>query len=970
MNAALLQTKLYTPSPRPNLVARPRLVERLWEALRSGQRLILVSAPAGSGKTTLLSEWISDFRLETGLESQRYQNLKIKIENLKFCWLSLDEEDNDPVRFWTYWIAALQTRLPGLAQGMAEVLRSPQAPDIQPVITSLLNEIAALPERVALVLDDYHAITEKTIHAGVAYWLEHMPPQCCLAISTRVDPPLPLVRLRARSQMTEVRMRDLRFSPGEAADFLNEIMGLGLTPDDVAALEQRTEGWAVGLQLAALALQASGVTQDRAGTQRFIQAFSGTQRHILDYLAEEVIERQPEGVQEFLLNTSILERMCGPLCDAVMGDGETGDRGLAAQEIPYPLPPSPFPNGQAILEYLERANLFLVPLDDERRWYRYHHLFSELLRARLKSRRPESAPALHLRAAEWHQQAGLAAEAVSHTLAAREFERAAGLIERHTTTVLARGEMSTLRSWIKALPEAVVIKRPRLCVALGWILTFAGELHTVEPLLQQAERTLGVSAASHDQARDVFAPDSPPATQIETTETRDILGNIASMRAFIAGIAGEDARAIQLAQQAARLLPEEDYIARSVIPFTQGRSYRSQGDLERAAQAFVELVQVAESASIWTLAVAWFELASTCKIQGRLRQAEAIYREALRRIEEQGAARYGTVAKVDSGLADLLREWGDLENARRMAVEALERMKTWGNPHDLVIGYTTLARILESLGDIEAGLAVLEQADLVRRRFHLFPPLASMIDTGRVRLWLAQGNLEQAGRWLRESRPGQAGTPLIRELEQITQARLLLAQGEADQAANLLSRLAQAAEAGERTGRLIEMLALLAIALSEMKESTRALQVLEKCLALAEPQGYMRIFLDEGEKMREMILDFRLQIEKRAQAGRPEATGALLAYADRLLAAFPAPDQISLPQSKISDLKSKILAPLSERELEVLRLVAAGLTNRQIAQRIVVAESTVKKHINHIYDKLAVRSRTQAIARARELGLL
>jgi len=893
--APLLSTKLYIARPRPDLLPRPRLTQRLNDGLH--RKLTLISAPAGFGKTTLLSEW--------SLQSKR-----------PVAWISLDEGDNDPARFWAYFIAALQTLQVNVGDAALAAFQSPQPPPMEVVLTALINEIAIIPEPFALVLDDYHVIETQPVHSALTFLLNHLPPQMHLIIATRADPPLPLARLRGRGQLTELREADLRFTTDEAAAFLNQAMGLNLSAEQVAALEERTEGWIAGLQLAALSMQG------RSDIPGFIAAFAGSHRYILDYLAEEVLQRQPEGVQTFLLQTAILDRLSGPLCDTVTGQGDS----------------------QTMLERLERANLFLVPLDEERRWYRYHRLFAELLRAYLQREQPNRVPGLHRRASEWYEQNGLLAEAVGHALAAKDFERAARLVEQAAPQMLMRGELVTLLGWLAALPDERIRAWPALCTYYAWVLTLTGQLDAVEPRLQDAEQGL--------------QPDIPAA------ELQDLLGQIAAIRAYIAALHRDVPHAIELARQALEHLPEENPAVRAFVAFTLGGACLLSDDVAEACQAFAEASALGRAAGNVHVAIpALCNLAGLRALQGQLHQAAGLYQEALElatpslahQREGRGGRTLPVAAMAYSGLGGLLYEWNDLEGAMRHLREGIEQSKQWGNVDALASSYARVARVLQAQGDEAGALEALKEAGQLVRRHAVIPTTAARVAAYQASLWLAQGNLGAATRWVQErglSVDDELG--YLREPEHIALARVLIAQGKYDEALQFLARLRQAAETRGRMGSLIEILVLQALALQSQGNTTQAMPALERALSLAEPEGYVRLFVDEGAPMAKLL---------RQALSRGIAPN----YVSRLLAAFGAEEQRGEEAEKRAPL---LLEPLSERELEVLRLLAAGLSNREIAEKLIVAVGTVKAHIHNIYGKLGVQSRTQAVARARELGIL
>ena len=917
MTTPLLTTKLYIPPVRPDpstglrtrLVSRPRLVERLNAGLH--RKLTLISAPAGFGKTTLLSEWASGWSV---------------------AWLSLDEGDNDPVRFWAYFVSALQTVHECVGEAALATLQSPQPPPIEAILTALINEIAAVPDPLALVLDDYHLITAQPIHEALTFLLDHLPPQVHLAIATRADPPLPLARLRARGQLTELRATDLRFTPTEAAAFLNGVMGLGLSVDDIAALDARTEGWIAGLQMAALSMRG------RKDVTGFIEAFSGSHRFVLDYLVEEVLDRQSSDTQNFLLKTSILERMTAPLCDAVTGRDDS----------------------QPILAQLEQANLFLIPLDDERRWYRYHHLFADLLRSRLEQTPPSvppsggdergGVPALHCRASEWYEQNGLTIEAVSHALAAGDIDRVARLVEGNALAMMDHGELSTLVGWLDALPDEVVRSRPWLCVAHAWALIHAGQLDAVESLLQGAEKALD---AFGEHAETPAIPPLRTQAQVSRAELQHIAGHVAAIRAYAGTLKGDMSRVRELACEALEHLPEEDLMARGWAATLLASAFRYSGDLSAAAQALTEALAISQVAGDSNVAANILcDLAELQAVQGKLHEAAATCWDALQLTD--GYARLGgrqlpIIGHAYTRMSAVLREWNDLEAAVRYAREGLELGKQWGQVAALLHGYGEVARALQAIGDVDGALDAIHQARHITSGVSSW--FVARVAAWEARLRLAQGDVAVASRWAQES-----GLSVDDELsfqryeEYCALARFRIAQGRVDEAVRLLARLLNMTEAAGAMGRVIEILVLQALALQALGKVDQALTALERALSLAEPEGYVRTFIDEGAPMGELL---------RQAAAR----GIKLDYVSALLIALES-------ETKTKDVHPSLIEPLSERELEVLRLLATGLSNKEIAQTLVIAVGTVKQHLKSIYGKLQVHNRTEAASRARDLGLL
>ena len=934
MSTPILATKLYIPPPRSKIVLRPRLIERLNEGLSSGCKLTIISASAGFGKTTLVSEWIAGC-------------------GQPVAWLSLDEGDNDPTRFLTYLIAALQTLALSKVEGIAEnigagvlgTLQSPQPPPIESILTTLLNEIAAIPDNFIFVLDDYHIIDSKPVDNALAFLLEHLPPQMHLVITTREDPDLPLARLRARGQLTELRATDLRFTPSEAAEFLNQMMSLQLSAEDIAALEARTEGWITGLQLAALALQGSLSMQGHASrdTSRFIQSFTGSHRFVLDYLVEEVLQRQTENIRSFLLQTAILERLSGPLCDAVTGQED----------------------GRGMLDALERGNLFVIPLDDQRQWYRYHHLFTEVLLAHALEEQPGQIPHLHKRASAWYEQNNLPAEAIRHALAARDFERAAGLIEKMYPAMDTSFQHTAWLGWVRKLPDEVVRVRPVLSVDYARALMDIGEFEAGRPWLLDAEQRLEGPAVGMVVA--------------DEAQFRTLPAKIALAHSSHAQVQGDIEGAVKYAELALELSPEEDHINHAMAAVTLGTAYWERGDLDGAERALSVWINYCQKVGNITFAVATGAyLAGITVAQGRLREAERIYKQFIQIASTHDQVRHVT-SNLYLGLGLLCHEQGDQQAAAqhlRKSGELGEQTALNDWPYRWRLAQ---ARLKEAEGDLETALDLLNEArDLyVRTSVPDFHPIAAV----RTRVYLRQGRLSEALAWAHEHGLSvDDDLSYLGEFEHITLARVLIAQHQNDplagsihQAIALLERLLQAAEEGRRMGSVIEILILQSLAHEAQGNISLALAPLERALALAEPEGYVRIFVDEGEPMRLLIADFRLIIKKQS----PQDAHPLCGYVERLLAAFPQPCATN-PKSKIQNLKhlhlaqvqvSEIVEPLSERELEVLRLLGTELSGPEIARELIVSLNTLRTHTKNIFNKLGVNNRRAAVHRAEELNL-
>ena len=902
MSTPILATKLFVPPPQPTVVPRPRLIERLDEGLR--RRLTLVCAPAGFGKTTLLADWVFRSELPVG-------------------WLSLDERDEDPARFLAYLLAALQTIAPGIGEGVLGVLQSPQPPS-ESLLTGLLNEIASVPDEFVLVLDDYHAIDARPVDDALAFVVKHLPSRMHLVVATREDPRLPLAQLRARGQLTELRAADLRFTPAEVAEFLEGAMGLDLSAEDVAALEDRTEGWAAGLQLAALSMR------ERPDRTEFTSTFTGSNRHVVDYLTKEVLDRQPERVSTFLLETSILDHLNGELCNTVIG-------GDSAREM---------------LEGLERANFFIVSLDEEGRWYRYHHLFSDALRHCLHRARSNQIPELHRRATEWYENHGFVEDAIRHALAAGDDEWAVRLVEQNAAAVVMRSEGATLLRWLEALPEELVRSRPRLSVAYAIAALFGGRLDDVEPLLRDAERALGCSPG----------PQSMSPEEIEATGwLADVPGCVAIIRGDLARMRGEAPLAIELSRQALAHLSEDNPYLRSKAMWNLGISSWMSGDLTAAEEAFAELTTRARTTGgdAYLPLLATYGLGRIRVVRGRLLDAEEAYRWALRPGIGRGEPRLPVAGWACLGLGELSREWNDMDAARSYLEEGLKLGRWVGAAGPLAITYAALARVKQSQGDESGASDAIEMARESApdtQAHHPLNPLPAYL----VRAQLAQGDVEAALRWARKRKlDADDELSYAREVEHLVLARVYVAQGKLEEALRLLGRLLSAAHAGGRVGSMIEILTLQALILQAEGDVTRAASILGQALSLAEPEGYVRMFVDEGAPLAALLR--RLPSDEVS----PHYVGRLLLILHQSSRDNQLPLEATIP--KVGQTLSE---PLSERELEVLRLVASGRSNREIARELYVSLATVKTHINNTYRKLGANSRTRAVARARDLNLV
>ena len=902
MNIPVLATKLHTPVPRTKVILRPRLIERLNEGL--GRKLTLVSAPVGFGKTTLVSEWV------TGCDRPT-------------AWVSLDEGDNEPARFLTLLVAALRTIEESIGGSAVSALESRQPPSTESILTTLINEISALPNKFILVLDDYHVISANAIDEALIFLLEHLPSQMHLVIATRENPQLPLGRLRARGHLTECRATDLRFTQAEAAAFLNQMMSLRLTADEITALETRTEGWIAGLQLAALSMQG------REDIPAFIRAFAGDHRYIVDYLVEEVLQRQPDPVRSFMLQTSILDRLHGPLCDAVTGLGE----------------------GRARLESLEQGNFFVIPLDDSRLWYRYHHLFADVLSAHLRADHPDLVATLHLRASIWYEQYGSDPEAIRHALAAKDFARAARLIELAGPAMSRGRQEAAMLSWLTELPDELFRCRPVLSVWFAGALLANGKLESVEDRLRDAERWLDTATSADLRSR------SEERVVADEEEFRRLPGSIAVYRSAYALALGDVPSAMLYARQVLEYMPEDDYLRRGAASALLGLASWTSGDLEEAYRMFdVGMVNVKLAGNISDAVGGLIALADIRVAQGQLRQAMRTYERGLRLAAEQGDPVMRGTADMYVGMSDLRREHNDLVVASQYLSRSKEQGEHTGFPQNRYRWCVAMARIREAQGDLDGAFELLHEAEslYVSDFFPNVRPVAAM----KARVRVAQGRLDDALDWAREqSLSAMDDLGYLREFEHVTLARVLLAKhgvGREDRSimetTGFLERLLRAAEEGGRKGSEIEILVLQALARYRQRDIPAALASLERVLSLAEPEGYVRIFVDEGRPMAELLESALKQ-------------GVAPNYVRQLLAAFG-------KTAKIAPTHQAIIEPLSERERDVLRLLGSELSGPDIARELKVSLNTLRTHTKNIYDKLEVNSRRAAIRRAEELDLL
>jgi ATP/maltotriose-dependent transcriptional regulator MalT len=892
----VLETKLFIPKPRENFVHRPRLIKRLNE--QANYKLSLISAPAGFGKTTLVSEWIANSKIQT-------------------AWFSLNEGDNDPTRFITYLVAAVQKIDPSVGISTLELLHSPRKQPMETVLTEFLNEINTIKNNFVLVLDDYHTNDSTVVDNAILFLLEHLPAQMHLMITTREDPQFPLSRMRARAQLNEIRAKDLRFTFSETAGFFKQVMGLDLSEKNIHTLEMRTEGWIAGLQLAALSIQGRG------DINQFINTFAGHDRYIVDYLLEEVLERQVTNIRNFLLQTSCLERLNGGLCDAVTKRDDS----------------------KKTLENLERANLFVVPLDDKRQWYRYHHLFADVLHTHFIGEHPDHVSTIHNRASEWYEQNNFPADAIHHALAAENFERAGYLIELTADEIFYDGQTATLYNWINLLPKKLVRSKPSLSIWAAWRSLDLGDREVVDAYLNNAEMILN----DHNQRND--------------PEKQKYSARLYCARAMFAQSNGDTESSVKYARHALELLPEDERFWRGGTTAILGLAFWTNGNLIDAHHTFVEgLDYIQEVGNIHFQIGATHVIADLIIAQGCLQDALKKYQHSLGLLKNWNGPVINGTADLYLGLSELYFEFNDLEAAKHNLLKGKELGQKAALPENLYRWRLCESRILETQDDLLGAFEKLEEAE------KLFVPDAvpniRPIQALKVKAWLGMGRLDDALKWVNEQGlPGANELSYIKEYAHLTMARVLItlyknghknfSKGEA---IKLLDRLLDAAENKNRTGSIIEILIVKALAHQAEGNNDLALKSLERVLALTEPEGYVRIFIDEGRPMSWLLN------EASKKGIQPE-------YVGKLLDAFKAKKR-SIKAKPNPEKKQILSGEISQRELEVLKLIADGFSNQQISDKLFLALSTVKGHNLKIFTKLQVTRRTEAVARARELGLI
>jgi len=907
MTSSILVTKLFIPPFLPNLVPRPRLVERLNQGV--DRKLTLISAPAGFGKTTMLSEWVHQ-------------------SSIPVAWLSLDKGDNDPISFLVYLVAALNTIEAGHFDSIQIMLKAPQPPPLESIIKEIINEVAAVSKPFFLVLDDYHVIEDHLIHDAITFLLEHLPPVMHLVIASRSDPLIKTPRLRAHDQMTELRADDLRFSTQEATNYLNKVMGLPLSEEDVSALESRTEGWIAGLHLAALSMR--GRMQSGEDAVTFISAFTGDDRYIVDYLIDEVLSQRPSGTQDFLLQTSILDRMNGSLCDKV-----TGQEG-----------------GQKVLEMFEQSNLFIVPLDNRRKWYRYHHLFADLLRQRFEeSTTPEKVKLLHQRASFWYEENEFLIEAVDHALAAEDYKNVIRLIEQGSTEILMRSQQNLLLKWQAELPQQLVTSQPKLCILLTWAWVATGHPKEAEHCLQVIEQTLGTEMEA------LFSENE--GTNALDSNTRSALVEIAVIRAELAIERGDIPEALKLSNLVLSNLDDEQgaYFyhppkeSRMVILFIMGLAHKIRGELSLADSALTEAAALGqELANVHIVAGAYGRRANIQNTLGHLILGIQTFHQGLPLVQELIGERSPLSGLIHAELGNLLYEQNNLDAALHHLQRGIDLAKPWNLLEAFVSGYTGLARVRAAEGDWDGAFAALDKlADLGESNPAL---VMTAVASFRTKLWIAKGQANKAFEFASDNDLFSDGDISNSRMEEhMVLARLLISKGAYVQAIDLIDRMLAIAEALEWFGLVIEMRILLSITRRSQGETEEALKLLEPALNYAKAEGYVRVFLNEGQPIESMLREVK-------------AMGIAPDYVRKLLVEFET-DQIQF----YPPIDTVLNESLSDRELEVLRLLKTELSGPEIADELTIALSTMRTHTQNIYGKLGVDNRRAAVRRAEELNL-
>ncbi len=898
----ILATKLYAPPPRPNLVGRRRLIHRLEQGLQLGCKLTLISASAGFGKTTLISEWLQLQTTETDAPHTPAQ----------IVWLSLDADDNDPARFLTYLVAACQKLEPSIGQTL---LQLSQLPPADTLVTLLVNDLVTIPHTFALVLDDYHVIHTPLLHEIVELLLKRQPPQMHLIIITREDPPLPLPRLRVRGQVIELRQQDLRFTAAESATFLNQTMGLNLTPKAIQALEDRTEGWIAGLQLAALSLQ--GRTVERVDD--FINAFSGSHRYVIDYLVEEVIQQQPHNLRQFLIQTSALDRFCPSLCDAITGRKDS----------------------RAIFAKLEHDNLFLIPLDDRREWYRYHHLFSEFLRTEMKS---EQQLDIYLKAAYWFESNGFLAEAIKYALAAANFDEAGRLINRAADGALYNGELVTLTGWLNALPDEFIRSNGELSIYKGWASWIVGDAELSTSYMEAAEAALKADAAPEKR------------------------GKLVSLQACLA--LTRKSTGLQLAKEALELLGDKESFFRDLTLLLLAESQNLLGDTEGAVQTFSQALRIGQQNNDHFLIIgAAANLAQQFNWQGKRQQAVALCQQTIDQCVDARGQPLPFAGLAYITLAEMIYWANHLSQAKTYIEKGTSLHKQQGLLGSVISINLVLAPLQAAMGDVHQALETIQKIYRLTAAGH-FESYYGIMAALEADFQLKIGNITAVKQWAEAFEVLNCNTLTpFEEFEHIIYVRFLLTTNRPQEALDLLSQVEHSTQKAGRNFIYLLATVLRVLAETALNHEKSGLATLEKALKLAEPETYRRPFLDANPRLMTLLPQVHHVapkfVDSLLEAFAKQSSSLAAPQPEKSRPINPAESLVSFPSSKTQPL----LEPLSERELEILQLVAYGQSNRTIAKNIFVTVGTVKKHLSNIFGKLGVKSRTQAVARARDLGL-
>jgi LuxR family maltose regulon positive regulatory protein len=921
MRNSLLSTKNFIPPARANFINRHRLFDKLDAGLN--HKLTLISAPAGFGKTTLVSSWINQ------LDTQTTEQAKQKFGNVKTAWVSIDERDNDPALFWRYIIAAFQTITPRFGQNIQTMLNSATTFSPQVVVTMLLNEFVEIQQynqvatQFLLVLDDYHLITTQTIHDSLNFMLDHLPPLLHVVITTRADPPLKFSYRHGRSEVIQIRAADLSFRSDESAEFLNGQMQLDLPLNDIETLGNRTEGWIAGLQLAALSLQ------EQVDKHKFVLDFAGDDRYIADYLIDEVLQTQPDHIQDFLLRTSILNQLSSPLCTVLTGQNES----------------------QSILDQLERYNLFLSPLDNRREWYRYHSLFAELLRQRLRDSFTESEiTRLHQQASQWYQQREVVFESVDHAMLAKDFPKAAQLIENWAGEIFQQFKLNALVDWIESLPQSIFNAQPVLSMIYAWALLALGKIKAVEDCLNSFEKRIGVRTENV----------TPDLLKELDPETRGAINEVIVIRSVIAINQFNIQKTLKFCQAVESYLKDNTQphlfnpalSLRTVVYFNLGMAHEFSGDSISSQKAFEEAAALSseqKNANILTMSIA--HLGQLQMLQGNLHQAEKTYQQALKLGAEVTGQQSPLAAIAEIGLGNLFYEWNDLEKSESHFKEGIELANRWRHSESLLNSYLGLARLKLAQGDTPGAFAMIQDVRAILEELgaNMLVPIAEAV---RARMWVSAGRLTEVEDWIEVSNLRLDGElSYLQENDYITFVRLLIARKNYRDAESLIARLLEFSGKAERNSRVLELMILQSIVKQEQGNTAQAEEVFIRALKMAEPQGYHRLFLDDGDAIASLLYQVISNHDNSV-------------YAERLLKALGSQKEPG------GDSPETLIEPLSEREIDILTCLAEGLSNREIAHRLTISLSTVKTHTRNIYNKLGVNSRTQAIAQARAWGII